>query len=210
MNRRLGAVLKKWLLTGAMALAGVLSACAEGDGMEVIWWQVGDWEDTTETGDSLGSVLVDLCNGGGFTTAKDLGVGSARIREVNSGDYLKILEIDEYGNIHDFSLDSMNVPMRWVADVSGFASGSAESAFVIELGNYESGTWSMLAVSESASYVDLRGSGHIVNASETYEPMYATPWAPTTYFVPEPNSALLTLVGCALLALRRKRRRSHG
>lgn len=206
MNRVSGWIKK--LLPCAMAFAGAFSACAEGDGLQVLWWQVGDWED--ETGASLGDVIVERLNNGGYTTAAELGVDSARIREVTTDTYLQILDIDEYGNTLDFTLDSMGVPMTWVADVSDFASGSAGYAFVIELGNYESGIWSTLAVSESASYADLYGNGHIVTSTGTYDPQYAAPWAPTSYVMPEPDSALLTLMGCALLALKRKRRMANG
>lgn len=194
-----------------MAMVGAFSACAEGDGLEVLWWQVGEWDDYSETGESLWRVSVEQRDGS-YTTAGDLGVDSARIREVTTDTYLKIMDIDEYGNALDFTLDSMGVPMTWVADVSSFASGSTEYAFVIELGNYESGTWSTLAVSESVSYADLSRNDHIVTVQNTgsYDPQYATPWAPATYVVPEPDSGLLILVGSALFALKRKRRRVNG
>lgn len=197
------------LLACAIVAFSVAHAFAEGDGLQVLWWQVGDWED--ETGSSLGDVIVERFNGAGPTTAAELGVDSARIREVTSDTYLKMLDIDEYGNVLDFSLDGMNVPMTWVADVSGFSSGSAGYAFVIELGNYESGVWSTLAVSESASYADLHANRHVVSIRDTgsFDPQYATPWAPATYAVPEPGSGLLTLVGCMLLALKRRRSGSH-
>lgn len=181
------------------------TARADGDaGLMVLWWQVGDWQDTSETGDSLGNVSVELANHSGTTTAKDLGVTHARIREVSTGQYLKIMDIDDYGNPLDFTLDAIDVPMRWVADVSAYASGSPEYAFVIELGNYDGSNWSMLAVSETATYNDLSDSHNIIPAQD-YNPVYATPWMPSSYVVPEPTSGMLVLVGAALLALRRRR-----
>lgn len=198
------------LATCAVALLGAFSSFAAGDGLEVLWWQVGDWED--ETGASLAGISVERVNHDGYTTAAELGVDSARIREVNSGTYLKMLDIDEYGNVLDYSLESMSIPMTWVADVSEFASGSAGYAFVIELGNYQSGSWATLAVSETASYADLYANNHVMTVRDagSYIPQFATPWAPTYYVVPEPSSDLLTLVGCMLLALKRKRRESNG
>ena len=188
------------LLCSAMALFAC-AACA--DGLTVLWWQVGDWTDETETGESLRNVVVSRIDGT-TTTAYDLDATAARIREVSTGTYLKIMDIDEYGHPIDFTLDYIDVPMRWVADISSFSSGSPEYAFVIELGNYESGSWSMLAVSESATYTDLVNNGHI-EVSGDYNPQVIAPWMPTAYVVPEPTSGVLVLVGAALLALRRRR-----
>ncbi|MBQ6136235.1 MAG: PEP-CTERM sorting domain-containing protein [Kiritimatiellae bacterium] len=182
------------MLAGMAALLPVHGVCAEET--TVLLWQVGDMTDF----DSLEGVIVHLANDGGTTTAKDLGVSHARIREVSTGGYLGL----QIPGSDSFGLDSMNVPMTWAADVSDFAGGSPEYAFVIELGAYESGSWSTLAVSESASYVDLVANHHI-DVFSGYQPLYATPWNPTTYAVPEPASGLLVLVGAALLALRRGR-----
>ena len=192
------------LLLGLSATFAAYTALADGDdGLKVLWWQVGDWLDDSETGESLADVSVKLISGG-TTTAADLGVTHARIREVSSGSYLKIMDIDEDGNPIDFTLNAIDVPMRWVADISDFASGSPEYVFVIELGNYEGSSWSMLAVSETATYADLAANGNIITRSD-YNPAYATPWMPMSYVVPEPTSGMLVFVGAALLALRRRR-----
>lgn len=178
--------------------AAILIACTvHAEDYAVLWWQVGDFTDP----DSLGDVAVERVNGGGWTTAEDLGVTYARIRDVTSGDYLYMLN-PETG---DFELESINVPMTWVADVSKFASGSPEAVFVIELGNYESGSnWSTLALSSTATYADLAANNHIETASG-YIPNPVAIWMPTSYVVPEPTSGMLVLVGAALLALRRRR-----
>ena len=108
-----------------------------------------------------------------------------------------------------FTLDAINVPMTWKADVSAYASGSPEYAFIIELGNWDGSNWSTLALSETASYADLVANNHI-DTSSGYNPNPVAPWMPTSYVVPEPSSGLLLLVGAALLALRRRKRRAHG
>ena len=206
--RRGGRHLLARLLFGIAAV--LLANAVHADGLTVLWWQVGDWQDETETGESLGDVAVERVNGGGMTNAKDLGVTHARIREVSTGTYLKIMDVDEYGNPLGFTLDAIDVPMRWVADLSDFSSASPEFAFIIELGNYDGSSWSTLALSETASYGDLVAQNNIVTDSD-YNPMYATPWMPKSYVVPEPNSGLLVLVGVALVMLKRKRReRAHG
>ena len=186
------------LVRALFGFAVILCAFAvHADDFAVLWWQVGDLTDPA----SLGNVEVEQVNGGGMTTAAAIGVEYARIREVNSGEYLYMLD----PATGDYTLESINVPMTWVADVSKFASGSPEAAFMIELGNYDSGNnWSTLALSETATYADLVANNHIETASG-YIPNPVAIWTPTSYVVPEPTSGMLVLVGAALLALRRRR-----
>ena len=189
------------LLFGFAAIFLACTVRAEDDGLRVLWWQVGDLTDP----DSLENVAVERVNGGGMTTAADIGVTHARIREVSTGDYLVMLD-PETGL---YTLDSMNVPMTWLADVSAYSSGSPEYVFVVELGNWDGSNWWTLALSETATYSDLAANNHIDNTSG-YNPNPITPWMPTSYVVPEPSSGLMLLVGAALLALRRGKRRAHG
>ena len=196
------------LLLCIVAFVGVHAVHA--DDFQILWWQVGDadeWDDDV----AMQGVSVQLVNGGGYTTAYDLGVDSARIRETSTGTYLKMLDPADLDDptAASFTFDSSYVPTIWMADISDFASGSPEYKFVIELGNYESGTWSMLAVSEEASYTDLVQNQHIEGASGV-DPQYVSAWMPTAYVVPEPTSGLLVLVGAALLALRRRRGLGRG
>ena len=191
------------LLLGFAAIFLACAARAEDSGLRVLWWQVGDWTDP----DSLENVAVERVNGGGMTTAADLGVTHARIVEVSTGSTVLMLDPETSDT---YSLVAMDVPMTWLADVSAYASGSPEYAFIIELGNWDGSNWSTLALSETASYADLYASSHIDNVSG-YNPNPITPWIPTSYVVPEPNSGLLVLVGAALVMLKRKRReRAHG
>ncbi len=184
------------LLLGFAAIFLACAARAEDDGLRVLWWQVGDMTDPT----SLGDVNVQKVNDGGETTAADLGVTHARIREVSTDTYLKMLN----PATQTFTLDAINVPMTWKADVSAYASGSPEYAFVIELGNWDGSNWSTLAVSETVTYTSLEGSSHIDHVSG-YNPNPITSWVASSYVVPEPTSGMLVLVGAALLALRRRR-----
>lgn len=191
-----------WLMMGLFSVLAADNVRA--DDLMVLWWQVGDAGD--EEGYSLGEVAVERVNNGGTTTAAELGVTHARIKETNTGTYLKIMDTDNDGNFLGFTLDSIDVPIMWIADVSAFS--GEEYAFVIELGNYESGDWSTLAISETRSYADLsedEKNRAIAKWTNEYAPAYVTPWAPTAYVVPEPSSGLLVLVGAALLALRRRR-----
>ncbi|MBO7721142.1 MAG: PEP-CTERM sorting domain-containing protein [Kiritimatiellae bacterium] len=172
------------------------------EGPMVLWWQVGDENDYSEEGLSLKDVKVRGFDGSDFSTAYDLGANMARIREKTTGTYLNILDPET----DEFSLESIDVPMVWAADVSAFSSSSPEYLFVIELGNYESGTWSTLAVSDARSYSDLHNDHFITTWDHGYAPEYGTAWNPMPYTVPEPDSWLLAALGAMLIALRRGRR----
>ena len=206
--RFISRVLLSCVLAGAATV--LVPSVAHADDLMVLWWQVGDPEDFSPDGESLNNVIVQGVNGAGPTTAYDLGVNAARIYESSTDTFLYMLnpaDID-HPTIVSFDLSQMYVPTLWQANISGFSSGNLEYAFVIELGNYESGTWSTLAVSEPATYNDLVNA--IAPAEGGYTPHYVTPWNPAAYVVPEPSSGLLVLVGAALLALRRRKRRAHG
>ena len=189
------------LLFGFAAIFLACTVRAEDDGLRVLWWQVGDMTDRT----SLEEVEVERVNGGGMTTAAKLGITHARIREVSTDTYLKMLN----PATQTFTVDAINVPMTWKADVSAYVSGSPEYAFIIELGNWDGSNWSVLALSETVSYNSLDTNSHIDHVSGI-NPNPITPWVATSYVVPEPSSGLLVLVGAALLALRRRKRRAHG
>ena len=190
------------LLLGFAAIFLACAARAEDDGLRVLWWQVGDFTNP----DSLENVAVERVNNGGMTTAADLGVTHARILEVSTGNTVLLLDPD---TADTYSLVAMDVPMTWLADVSAYASGSPEYAFIIELGNWDGSNWSTLALSETVSYNSLDANSHIDHVSGI-NPNPITPWVATSYVVPEPSSGLLLLVGAALLALRRRKRRAHG
>ena len=71
-------------------------------------------------------------------------------------------------------------------------------SFVVEL--FNDSTW--VGQSAELSYNDAVTEGLISFGKMTPPPI---PWAAATFAVPEPNSALLMLLGCAVLALRRRR-----
>ena len=79
------------------------------------------------------------------------------------------------------------------------SSGSPYSSFVVEL--YNDSTF--VAQSEALSYSTALADAHI-KASNSMS--LATVWTATAFAIPEPNSAMLLLIGCSVLALRRRRR----
>lgn len=73
-------------------------------------------------------------------------------------------------------------------------------SYAIELGTMVGDSWTTLAVSALETYASIE-------TFVQYSPleMPAGIWKPTAYAAPEPSSALLFLIGGALLALRRKK-----
>ena len=162
----------------------------------VLWWQVGDSNDDS----SLSDVSITTFHEG-VKTAAEMGVTEARIRVVGTDDYLMMSPVDGVAD------PAMPVPTDWYANVvSPYA--SEEYSFAIELGNWDwdTGTWTMIASSDAASYKSLRELGHIVDW-DSINPQPPKAWNPTSYTVPEPSGGILLLAGGALLALRRRRSR---
>jgi len=96
------------------------------------------------------------------------------------------------------------IPATTISEMNGFGAGlyaklannTTYSSFVIELVNdsgFVAGSERLTAASAEA-YIETANSMHSPSA-----------WAPTSYAIPEPNSAMLLLLGCAALGLRRRR-----
>ena len=103
-------------------------------------------------------------------------------------------------------MDSQHLPMSLYAVLP---SNASELSFAIELGNYDSGTWTTLATSGSLAYSSLataQGQTGYTYLDSSNPMSFTVPWAPTAYPVPEPSSGLLALLGAGLLALKRRRR----
>ena len=75
----------------------------------------------------------------------------------------------------------------------------------MELGNIDSSdNWTTVAWSAAATYSSL---GDYIHQTFDINPGQIAVWAPNQFTtVPEPSSGLLTAIGIALLALRRKRK----
>ena len=96
------------------------------------------------------------------------------------------------------------VPTGNQSPISAYSAGSPEFSFIVELGNIDSSdNWTTVATSAAKAYSDLADYIH-----QTFDinPGQLAVWTPTQFTaVPEPSGGLLTLMGVALLALRRKR-----
>ena len=176
----------------------------------VLWWETNDPEDievalTDENGNPTGETAK----------AADLGVTDVRIRvsggNAEDGTYLQMAYVE------DGQIVVGNTPGSTVVEVptydvyaylgpDGYNYDSAAYSFTIELGNWANGTWTVLAESDTATYSEL--AGHIAPGGGGLDVPYALPWNPGGYHyfvpVPEPGTALLIVLGCAVLALRRR------
>ncbi len=179
----------------------------------VLWWETNDPEDievavTDEDGNLTGETA----------TAADLGVTDVRIRVSGNGagndTYLQMAYFDPATG----GLTIGNTPGTTVVEVptydvyaylgpDGYNYDNAAYSFTIELGNWANGTWTVLAESETATYAAL--AGHIAPGGGGLDVPYALPWMPDQWHqyyvpVPEPGTTLLIVIGCAVLALRRR------
>ena len=86
-----------------------------------------------------------------------------------------------------------------------YSAGTPEYCFTVELGNIDaSDNWTTLATSATATYSSL---ADYIHQSFDINPGQFAAWTPTQFTaIPEPSSGLLTSLGFAFLALRRKRK----
>ena len=86
-----------------------------------------------------------------------------------------------------------------------YSAGTPEYSFIVELGNIDSSdNWTTVATSAAATYSSL---GNYIHQTFDINPGQIAVWSPSMFTaVPEPSSGLLTLIGFAFLALRRKRK----
>ena len=190
----------------AMLFAAMLSFSALADSEMVLWWLVGEGTDNEDLSDIKINTFHE-----GQQTAESMGVKYARMRVVDTepAAYLPVVSLDADGNVIS-SFPVSSIPGEAYSSViTPYA--SAEYSFMIELGNWDanSGTWTMVAMSDVMSYTQLVDGGHVgVWSGETIDAQNPAAWAVSTYTVPEPTGGLLFVVGGALLALRRRRRRA--
>ena len=201
-----------------------MAASVSDAGDDVLYWMI-DSSATVDTGvegntpvtigdffQSIGDYFPDLNTGEGSAFAARVRVTGGDITEDTFLNlYIPGYGVDvgggEYGV--EFSDDvggywGAGVPTGNQSPSGDYSAGSPEYSFIVELGNIDSSdNWTTVATSASASYSSLADYIH-----QTFDlnPGQTAVWTPTEFTVaPEPSSGLLTVVGLALLALRRKR-----
>ena len=191
--------------------AGVASA-----GDDVLYWMV-DNSATVEK-DGVTSLIssffesYDAPEGSAFAARVRVTGGTIQDgQDVFLDLYIPGYGLDEGGG--EYGVEFSEVGGYWGAGVptgnqspSGdFSAGTPEYSFIVELGNIDSSdNWTTVATSAAATYSSL---GDYIHQTFDINPGQVAVWSPTEFSaVPEPSSGLLVTIGCAVLALRRKRK----
>lgn len=196
--------IKRMALLVAILWGCVLPVLGAEDGLDnvLLWWVKDVDESPFMVKDFDGSTLMikDLVGRG---DAAGMTVNAVRVMALTEGTSTQLeLRMPEsnvwsdYIGLPDGDGDFYAGPAY--ANFSGVA-GYADLSFMIELGNLNGDSWTTLAVSEIAAATSL--SDFIRSAQLDMYGMLE--WTPS-YTVPEPTSGLLVLLGCGLLALRRR------
>ena len=195
-------------LAATILTTGVASA--EDD---VLYWMIDDSAKVTPVGGSEAVSVGDFFSS--HEMATEGSAFAARIRVTGGSiteDTFLDLYIPNYGvdvGSGEYGMEFSTVGGYWGSGVpTGNQSplgsySAAEYSFIVELGNIDSSdNWTTVATSAATAYSDL--ADYIYQAFDP-SPSPAAVWTPTTFNVPEPSGGLLTVIGLALLALRRKR-----
>ena len=165
-------------ILSVLLILGAVSAAAEDS---YLYWMLGDTTPYTSSDYTKIRVKTDQ----GYLSlyapdaTSDSGLTHSDVGSDDKGDFITPAQAN-YGALY-----------------AHLASGTSYSTFVIELWND-----SFVAQSETLSYSDAVANYYIATGNSLHLP---TAWAATTFAIPEPNSAMLLLLGCAALGLRRRR-----
>ena len=198
-------IIKRVVLLAAILL-GCVPAWGADDGLDnVLLWWVKD-PDTepfiVKDFDGSTSMIKDLV-GRGDAAGKTVNAVRVMALTGDTSTQLKLMMPEsnvwsDYIGLPDGEGDFYAGPAY--ANFTGVA-GNADLSFMIELGNLNGDSWTTLAVSEIAAVESL---GNFIRSAQLN--MYGLlEWTPS-YTVPEPTSGLLVLLGCGLLALRRRQK----
>jgi len=202
----------------AVLAAAVMIASVSDAGDDVLYWMVDGNATVNEWWDGGRGVI-----GIGEFFGEDASSYAARIR-VTGGNiqegrdvfldlYIPGYGVDvnggEYGVLFSDGSDGgywgAGVPSGNQSPSGDYSAGTPEYSFIVELGNIDaSDNWTTVATSAAATYISLAAYIH-----DTFDmtPGQGAVWAPASFnAVPEPSGGVLTAIGLAVLALRRKRR----
>ena len=203
------------ILVAVFLAAGVASA----EGSDILYWMVDEnatinrwWGDDAGTY-TIGDYFSD------FYPADSEFAARVRVTGGNLPDdtFLRLYYRDENNNpqLYDgdfgipfFETESgywgAGVPTGNQSPSGDYSSGTPEYSFIVEIGNIVDDEWTTVAVGETKTYSEL--SSDYIHPTYDMTPSALQIWTPVDFSaVPEPSGGLLTLLGFAVLALRRKR-----
>ena len=208
----------------AILTAGVSS----GGENDVLYWMVDDSAQVTKDGtsQSISDFFSDYMSSENWSATDSSFAARIRVTGGNiSGDVflglygrdendVPYIESGELGMAFDDSgagYWGAGVPDGNQSPSGSYSAGTPEYSFIVEIGNVvwdeNSGTASWVetvATSAAAAYSSL---GAYIHQTFDMNPGQMAVWTPTSFdAVPEPSSGLLTVIGFAFLALRRKRK----
>ena len=177
----------------------------------VLYWMIDSTADPTVTPQDGGSDMTLSDFFGTFGSGSEF---AARVRVTGEGvSEDTFLDLYYPGGTFDgeygVDFDGLDVGTPYGVQAvipTSYSSGSPEYSFIVEIGNVSDGDWTTIAQSSAETYASLASSRYIRSLSDLGPSSSATVWTPGQFSaVPEPSGGLLTLMGVALLALRRKR-----
>ena len=179
----------------AIAITALLASSASAN---YLYWQVMD----NDSGSAFSSLSEDVLSS---ITHAQISVKDTDGSTVASG----LASVERVGS-------SLEAASASYIDISAVDLSDGAYSFFIELGTYESSTFSGKAISETitttageqwSSYAALNSAIVATAPLSVSDLTSVTPWHGGTYSVPEPTSAMLMLFGAAFLGLKRKNRR---
>lgn len=181
--------MKKVLLFAFLAAAATSQA-------EYLYWQVSP---TTVEQDDYLSEHVNLNDGFTYKAIMHWGtVSTDDGKWHDAGSQVGVIDNKADGSIET----SYQVNLGQLDDASSYS-------YYIEIVKYataDSTAWYGVAKGETKSYAQLSGAeGGVSFIGDIASPSVLAPWTGGAYAAPEPSSAMLVLVGMALMALKRKR-----
>ena len=208
----------RFLLLAAVVLTAGVSFAGEND---VLYWMVDNtstvswWNDEgAKVSGTVSSFFDSYGAAEGSAFAARIRVTGGNIQE--GQDVFLDLYIPGYGldaGGGEYGVEFSDVGGYWGAGVptgnqspSGdYSAGSPEYCFTVELGNIDSGdNWTTVAWSATTAYSEV---GDYIHQTFDINPSDMAVWTVTNFAtpIPEPTSGLLTAIGFALLALRRRK-----
>ena len=211
-------LLDRLALVAAALLAAGVSSAAEND---VLYWMVDETATVTRTDGTVTTISEYLASP---DVAVSGSYNAARVRVTGGGIqegqdvFLDLYDVDSgvvntgYGSYGVLFSDDVGgywgagVPTGNQSPSGDYSAGTPEYSFIVELGNINSDdySWTTVAKSAAATYSSL---GDYIHKTFDLNPGQTAVWTPGSFqAVPEPSGGLLTLIGFAFLALRRKRK----